>query len=112
MKQLNILGYKYRLDTSKSLSEMDGKVGLCDLDNKVLTIANNVDSDMIDSTLLHEIVEAINYHLELGLEHRQIMGLEVGLHQSLSDNGINLDNLLLPESDKSWIDTVIKSGIL
>lgn len=92
-KVLTILGYKYGLDLSKSLNDMGKNVGLCDLDYKIITIANDVDHDIIASTLLHEIVEIINYHLELGLEHRQIMGLEVGLHQALVDNGVNLDIL-------------------
>lgn len=93
MKQLKILGYSYVLDLSKTLSEMEGKVGLCDLDNKIITIAKDVDTDMIVSTLLHEFIEAINYHLELKLNHRQVMGIEVGLHQSLTENGVSMGEL-------------------
>jgi hypothetical protein len=97
MKQLKILGYSYVLDLSKKLRDLGGNVGNCDMDNKIMQVANDVDSDMIASTLLHEIIEALNYHLELKLEHRQIMGLEAGLYQALSENGASLDSLILPE---------------
>jgi len=97
MKQLKILGYSYALDLSKKLRGLGGNVGNCDMDNKIMQVANDVDSDMMTSTLLHEIIEALNYHLELKLEHGQIMGLEAGLYQALSENGASLSGLILPE---------------
>jgi len=94
MKLLKILGYIYTLDASKSIDDMGGNVGFCDLDKKLMRVANDVDKDVRNSTLLHEIIEAINYHLELNLEHHKIMALEVGLHQTLTDNGVDLGLLL------------------
>ena len=93
MKTLKILGYSYVLDLSKKLRDLGGNVGNCDMDNKIMQVANDVDSDMIVSTLLHEFIEAINYHLELKLNHRQVMGIEVGLHQSLTENGVSMGEL-------------------
>lgn len=91
--KINVMGYTYTVDLSQKLDDMHGNVGYCDFDKKTLQVANDVDTDVIESTLLHEIIEAINYHLELNLEHPQIMGLEVCLHQILVDNGVPLLNL-------------------
>ncbi len=38
------------------------------------------------SSILHEIIEALNYHLELDLKHSVIAQLEAGLFQVLEDN--------------------------
>ena len=46
------------------------------------------------STLLHEIIEALNSQLELKLAHRTISQLEAGLFSVLNDNGVNLKPLL------------------
>ena len=48
----------------------------------------------LESTLLHEIIEALNHALELKLEHGAIAGLEAGLYQVLTDNGVDLTPLL------------------
>lgn len=44
-----------------------------------------------ESTLIHEILEAINWSSEIGLEHRQISALETGLYQVLKDNCLHFD---------------------
>ena len=93
MKTLNILGYTYKVDLSKPLSLMKGNIGYCDFNRKLLRVANDVDDDVSNSTLLHEIIEAINYHLEIELEERQVKQLEVGLHQVLKDSGFKLELL-------------------
>ena len=98
MTDLTLLGYKYKLDMSRPLSDMNGNVGFCNFDRKYLQIANDLEKDQQESIFIHEIIEAINYHLELNLEHPQIMGLEVGLHQVLSDNGVDL-GVLFTRSD-------------
>lgn len=40
------------------------------------------------SSLLHEIIEAIDYHYELKLEHKTIMTLETALYQVLKENNL------------------------
>lgn len=73
---------------------MGGNVGFCDFDRKLLQVSNDVDVDVRNSTLMHEIMEAINYHLEIELTERQIKQLEVGLHQVLNEGGVNLNPLI------------------
>ena len=102
MKKLNILGYSYTLYTEVPMSDIptdspeDGgkNVGLTNLDTKEMWVASDMDKDQKDSVLIHEIIEAINYHLELNLQHNQIMALEVGLHQVFQDSGVELSPLL------------------
>jgi len=53
-----------------------------------IRLSDDLGEDMRDSTLLHEIIEALNYHLELKLEHNQITSLEAGLYQTLKDNNL------------------------
>jgi len=94
MTAINILGYAYTVDLSDTLEDMNGNIGFCNFDRKILRVANDVDSDVRNSTLLHEIIEAINYHLEIGLCEAQIKQLEVGLHQVFNESGGALSSLL------------------
>ena len=41
-----------------------------------------------EESLLHEVLEAINIHCELGLEHNVIQTLAFQLHQVLKDNNL------------------------
>ena len=50
--------------------------------------------------MLHEIIEAINYHLELEMEHNVRMGLEAALFQVLTANGVDLSPLTKDVVDK------------
>lgn len=43
--------------------------------------------------MLHEVLEALNYHLNLGLAHPAIQALEGGLYQVLTQNGVSLKPL-------------------
>jgi hypothetical protein len=92
---LKILSYKYKLQ----LSKLDNEFG--NVDNRKQII--NIDSSLCDqaktSTILHEIIEALNFHLALNLQHEQIVTLESGLFSTLTDNGCDL-NPLLKNSDK------------
>ena len=59
-----------------------------------LQIADDLAGDEQLSTILHEIIEALNYHLALDLPHNAIMGLEAGLYQVLVDSGVDLSPLM------------------
>lgn len=90
---MKILGYDYILHI-KPKSDMGGNSGFCDFDSQVLSVCEELKDDGKASTLLHEIVEAINYHLCLDLKENQVMGIEAGLFQVLTDNGVSLSPLL------------------
>lgn len=91
---MNILGYNYKLIKHNTKEELGGNVGLCSPDDLEISVACDVSDEAKSSILIHEIIEAIDYHLELKLKHRQIMALEMGINQILSNNGVNLNSLL------------------
>lgn len=53
--------------------------------NEIFINENTSPSQQV-STLIHEIIEFINFQLELNLTHPQICGLETGLYQALAGN--------------------------
>lgn len=91
-KKLKILGYHYDVVENEDSGSIEA-FGRCQYARQRIMIASDLQPDNRESTLLHEIIEALNYHLELRLEHHVIMGLEVGLYQALVDNGVSLEPL-------------------
>jgi len=86
---LKILGYDYRIEREVTA---DGINALARLHHReqIIQVASDLTEKGYASALLHEVLEALNYHLELGLEHRVIMSLEAALFQVLVDNGVDL----------------------
>jgi len=89
---MKIFGYLYKVECDNSLEQMDA-MGRLHARSLSMQIANDMSPQQIQSTILHEMIEGINYHLQLGLEHKTIMVLETGLFQVLTDNGIDLSPL-------------------
>lgn len=86
---MKILGYTYAV-INNPRENMLGHFGLFHPESQKIRIADDLCEQQIISTVLHEIVEALSYHLELRLEHNVIMSLEAGLYQVLSENGVDL----------------------
>lgn len=83
---LRILGLNYKVEL---FDERSGVSGAGQVYNPQALIQLNKDlnnPEHIKSVLLHEIIEALNYRLELKLEHNVITSLETGLFQVLKDN--------------------------
>lgn len=85
--KVKILGYDYSVKLI-DLNETE-KFGTQDMNTLVIRLNKNKHPSQIKSTLLHEIIEAINCHLSLDLNHNQINALEAGLYQALKDNDID-----------------------
>lgn len=90
---MKILGYDYSVDMSDDQRHL-GSAGECDTGIQRIRIASDQHDQAKCSTALHEIIEALNYHLALKLEHNIIASLESGLYQVLSDAGIDLSPLI------------------
>jgi hypothetical protein len=88
-RQVKILGHIYSVKEYESFSS--DTFGSHDPNTLTIRLNNNKNDSQIASTFLHEIIEAVNHLLELGLEHRQISGLESGLYQVLKDNKLMFD---------------------
>lgn len=86
---MKILGYDYRIERTVPVDEISC-FGRMHARTQVIQVACDLTEAGYTSALLHEILEALNYHLELKLEHRAIMSLEAGLYQVLVENGVDL----------------------
>lgn len=58
-----------------------------------IQLEQTLPDSMKGSVLLHEIIEQINYHYEIGLEHKQITLLESTLYQVLKDNNLKFGDV-------------------
>jgi hypothetical protein len=94
---MKILGYTYKVNCEVDNRNMNG-IGRLRSDSLQIDISGDVAEGQKMSTLLHEIIEALNYHLALGIQHQKIMALESGLYQVLIDNGVDLSPLMVEET--------------
>ena len=96
MKTVKILGHDYKIIIDRRLNHTSNNSAMCFSDDLEIVIDSNIPQSRKEEDLLHEIVEAINFHLELNLEHRNIQGLSECLYSVLKDNGlIDLSNMLV-----------------
>ena len=89
---MKILGYDYALLEE---SDDDDNLGRCLTTKLTIRISPNLPEQQKQSTVLHEILEALNWHLQLGLgiDNKVIMPLEASLFQVLTDAGVDLSPL-------------------
>lgn len=83
---VKILGYEVEIREQKNLRLEHGAIGQSGQSSLWLSVDPSLPKDMQRSTLIHEIIEQLNYHLEMKLEHPQITQLESGLYQVIKDN--------------------------
>lgn len=86
-KQIKIGSHYYKV-LLKNISDKESSnySGYCKPTDNIIVVNDTLPKSQQDSTLLHEIIEAINFAYELKLEHSQIMTLETSLYQVLHDN--------------------------
>ena len=85
-KKLNILGYVYTVDVNDEKKTGNSNLGNHWGSENKIWINSNQCQIMRESCLLHESIEAINYHLGLKLDHNVICKLETALYQLLKEN--------------------------
>ena len=86
-KQLKIGSHKFAIKYKNlTKEEADNNSGYaCVVENKIV-INDSLPLTQQESTLLHEIIEVINFQYQLKLDHNIIMTLETALYQVLKDN--------------------------
>ena len=103
---MNLLGHEYKVeltdDTNKIGTSLNGlpNVGLFNSGTQTIYINKNVPKSNQEATLLHEIIEGINYHFEMNLKHSSIMQLESALYQCFQANGVDLSPLFKSKGKK------------
>ena len=89
-KSVRILGHDYKVIVREDL----GAFGKSCLSAGQIYIDPDSTNEQLISTLIHEAIEMINAQLELGMNHQAICGIETGIYQFLTENGIDLSVLL------------------
>jgi hypothetical protein len=84
--KLKIGGYNYSVKLDPKLIRDNGHQGSQCANGLEILIDPNLPKENQESVMLHEILEAINYHYALNLEHDKIMVLETALYQVIKDN--------------------------
>jgi hypothetical protein len=85
-KKIKISGYEYKVIECKNDARDENRNGWHNSSTYEIGIDPDLPEQVKSSTFLHEIIEAINCHNELGLEHNKVMILENCLYQVLKDN--------------------------
>jgi hypothetical protein len=88
------LGYDYTVKPNPGIGKREDKYALYNAGALEIEYDSTLHRQMQESSILHEIIEAINYHLQLNLKHAQIMALETGLYGALNDSGVDLGRLI------------------
>lgn len=89
LNTLNILGYSYTIKRFDRLKEdANSSGGSCDNQQQIIWVDTQKHFQYQESTMIHEIIEAVNLHLNIGLNESQICQLETGLYQTLNQNGM------------------------
>ena len=86
---VKILGHDYQVILSPRLFTSDSTSGICDTARHTITLDENFAESHVAETFLHEILEGLNYHLELELKHSKISQLSEGLFQVLRENKLS-----------------------
>jgi len=88
LKKIKILGCEFRVtrdvDTRKYL-------GYCCVNKQHIKVAKGIHPKQAQAALIHEVLEALNSMLRLGMPHRTIVALETGLNAVVQDNPKLLD---------------------
>ena len=88
---MKILGHKYECVLRGERDISENICGSTSADRQQISVAHRLKKSDQDAVLMHEIIEALNYRLELELPHAKITTLGEGLYQVLADNGMKTD---------------------
>ena len=87
-QSINILGHIYTINYSSAVKDSAHIY----IDKLEIHISKEIRESRQEEGLFHEILEALNYHLGLELEHKQTVAISEGLYSVLK-----LNNLLTKE---------------
>lgn len=77
-KKINILGKPFIV----IYDEIEDVHGIAKTDKQEIKISTEIGKEEQEETLIHEIIEVINYQLDLELPHGTIMRLSSGLYSA------------------------------
>lgn len=88
---IKIGGKDFKVELKDNLRRENGQVscGQCNASEQIITINPGFPQQTQESTLLHEILEAIDHMYELEMPHRVVCVLEETLYQVIRDNKLH-----------------------
>jgi hypothetical protein len=90
---IKIGAIEYKIIFVENLARDMDSLGRCCGNNRTIEIDKNLDGQIKEKVLIHEIIEAINIEYEFDFEHNIISKLATILYQILIDNdGILIEN--------------------
>ena len=88
-KKIKIGGHIFDIHIEdRSKNGVDDKLGSCNAAQNTIWLDTSQSQTQLESTLLHEIIEAIDWQQQLELDHKTISQLENALYQVLRDNDL------------------------
>lgn len=99
--ELNICGHKYAIVFDEVFEKKTGAYGQHNVNTLTMTIDSSLHNSIQCSTILHEIIESLNYHHEYGLPHHVIASLANSLFQILVENKVIPNMILSIDEDKN-----------
>jgi hypothetical protein len=90
---MKLFGCNYNVKYVDDLEEL-GSEGISSSGKRTIYLASGATYERAASTMLHELIEVANAHLELELPHHVIACLETALFDALHSNGVSLKPLL------------------
>lgn len=89
VRAMKILGHTYSvIESTKETQVMRGTTGTCCTGTLEIKLDPSAPQTRYEESFLHEIFEALNYHLQLDLEHGKMSALCEGVFSVLQDNGM------------------------
>ena len=85
-RRLKIGGMSYAVTRPRPSGMLEHAVGSCLLGGGKIRVLAGLPDEQAGMVLMHEVIEALNYHGGVRLTHRQIEALESGIVAALRDN--------------------------
>jgi regulator of RNase E activity RraB len=86
INNIKIAGMKYEVKETENLTRDHGSLGNCCGNNLTINVDKDLKEDVKKKTLLHEIIEALNFEYDLEFQHNKICVLETALFAVIKDN--------------------------
>lgn len=90
-EKLKVMGHEYEVLSKPDLYIEEGTSGQCCPGNLKIHLATGTKESKLAETFLHEIFEALKYHLQTELNHDDLSALSEGLFCVIRDNNLNFN---------------------
>ena len=88
-KKLKVFSTLVTINEVNGLTAEVGNLGQYSSIGNRIDIDSSLPEEIKMQTVLHEIIELVNHHLEIGIpEHRMITQLATALHQIITENNL------------------------